>query len=132
MNILTITWLLVAVQLSNQGKVFLIARFYFHSVVILIPLIVKWKNLPVILGHILFSCMLKGCVRYILASLFLRQKSALVRPGKMFFISLQKLFSLSRKSKFRISDIQISWRRQMPKHKTWNTFYWITWEVNTD
>ena len=37
--------------------------------------------------------------------------------SKMFFISLQKLFSFSRKLKFRISDIQISWQHQMPKHK---------------
>ena len=32
-------------------------------------------------------------------------------------ISLQKLFSFSRKSKFRISDIQILWYHQIPKHK---------------
>ena len=37
-------------------------------------------------------------------------------------ISLQKLFSLARKSNFRILDIQISWRHQRPKHKTRNTF----------
>ena len=49
----------------------------------------------------------------------------------MFFISLQKLFSFSRKSKFRILDIQISGRQQMLKHKTRNTFDVITWEVNT-
>ena len=36
-----------------------------------------------------------------------------------------------RKTKFRILDIQISWRHQMPKHKARITFYWITWEVNT-
>ena len=30
-----------------------------------------------------------------------------------------------------ISDIQMSWRHQMPKHESQNTFYWITWEVNT-
>ena len=51
--------------------------------------------------------------------------------GKMFFISLQKLFLFLRKSNFSILDIQISWRHQMPKHKTRNTFYLITWEVNT-
>ena len=45
---------------------------------------------------------------------------------KMFFISLQKLFSFSRKSNFSILDIQISWRHQMPKHETRNTFYWIS------
>ena len=31
---------------------------------------------------------------------------------------------------FRILNIQILWH-QMPKHKTRNTFYWITLEVNT-
>ena len=52
---------------------------------------------------------LKGCVRYIFASLFFKSKKrALVRLGKMFFILLQKLFSFSRKSNFRILDIQIS------------------------
>ena len=49
----------------------------------------------------------------------------------MFFISLQKLFLFSRKSNFRILHFQISWRHQMHKHKTRNTFHWITWEVNT-
>ena len=49
---------------------------------------------------------------------------------KMFFISLQKFLSFSGKSNFRILDIQIS-LHQMPNHKTRNTFYWITWEVNT-
>ena len=51
-------------------------------------------------------------------------------PVKMFFISLQKLFLFSRKSNFRILDFQISWRHKMSKHKTRNTFYWITWEGN--
>ena len=54
-----------------------------------------------------------------------------MKLGKTFFISLQKLFSFWRKSNFRILDFQISWRHQMPKHKTRNTFHWITWEVNT-
>ena len=48
----------------------------------------------------------------------------------MFFISLQKLFSLSRKSDFRIWEIQVCWCCQMPKHRTRNTFYWLTWQVN--
>ena len=69
----------------------------------------------------------KGCVSYILYIL----ATALVKLGKMSFISFQKLFSFLRKSKFRILDIPISWRYQIPKHKTRNTFYWITWEVNT-
>ena len=54
-----------------------------------------------------------------------------MKLGKMFFNSLLKLFSFSRKSNFRILDFQISWRHLMPKHKTRNTFYWITWEVIT-
>ena len=49
----------------------------------------------------------------------------------MFFISLQKLFLFSQKSNFRNLDSQISWRHEMPKHKTRNVFYWITWEVNS-
>ena len=48
-----------------------------------------------------------------------------------FLVLLQKICSLSRNSKFRILDIQISWRHQIPKHKTRNTFYWITWKVNS-
>ena len=67
---------------------------------------------------------LKGCVRYIFASLFLKQR-------KKIFISLQKLFLSSRKSNFRILSIQISWRHQMLKHETRNRLYWTTWEVNT-
>ena len=39
----------------------------------------------------------------------------------MFFILLQKVLSFSRKSKFKILDIQISCH-QMPKHETRNTF----------
>ena len=54
---------------------------------------------------------------------------ALARLGQRFFISLQKLFSFLRKSNFRISDFQISWFHQMPKHKTRITLYWITWVV---
>ena len=53
------------------------------------------------------------------------------KTKNMFFISLQKLFSFSRKSNFRIPDIQISWRHQIPKHKTRNAFSWIIWELNT-
>ena len=48
----------------------------------------------------------------------------------MLSILLQNLLSFSRKSDFRILDIQIAWCHQMPKHKTRNTFYWITCEVN--
>ena len=43
---------------------------------------------------------------------------------------LRKLFVLEM-IKFNFLDIQISWPQQMPKHETWNTFYWITWKVNS-
>ena len=47
-----------------------------------------------------------------------------VKLGKMFFISLQKLFSFSRKSNFRFLDIQISifyWSRESV-NETWPVF----------
>ena len=47
-------------------------------------------------GHMLNK--FEGCVHYILASLFLSLKRALVKLGKMFFISLQKLCFCSRKN----------------------------------
>ena len=54
------------------------------------------------------------------------QTRSLVKLEKILFISLQKLFLFSRKSNFSILDLQISWPHQMSKHKTSNTFYWIT------
>ena len=63
-------------------------------------------------------------------SLFFKFKRDYLWNRKNVFISLQKIFSFSRKSKFRILDIQISWLHQMPKHKK-NTFYWINWEENS-
>ena len=62
---------------------------------------------------------------------FLSLKESCVKLGKIFFILLQKLFLFSKKTKFRILDIQISRRHQMPKYKTRDTFYCINWEVNT-
>ena len=41
-----------------------------------------------------------------------------MKLGKIFFISLLKLFLFSKKSNFRVLDIKISWRYQMPKPKT--------------
>ena len=63
----------------------------------------------------------KGCVRYIFASLFFKSKREHFWNWKMFFISLRRLFPFSRKSNFRISGIQLSWRHQMRKHKRRNT-----------
>ena len=57
--------------------------------------------------------LLKGYVRYIFGS-FKTKRKHLSNKGKVFFISLEKLFSLSRKSNFRILHFQISWRHQMP------------------
>ena len=38
-----------------------------------------------------------------------------MKPEKMVFLSLQKLFSFSRKSNFSFKVIQILWRHQIPK-----------------
>ena len=62
---------------------------------------------------------------------FLSLNESTCQSKKKFFISLQKLFSFSRKSNFRILHFQISWCHQMPKHKTRNTLHLITWEVNS-
>ena len=49
---------------------------------------------------------LKGCVHYILGSLFFKSKKEhLGNLEKGFFISLQKFFSFSKKSNVRILDI---------------------------
>ena len=60
-----------------------------------------------------------------------RLKGSTWETCKNVFYFTSKLFSFSRTSNFSILDIRISWRHQMPKHKTRDTFYWITWEVNT-
>ena len=72
---------------------------------------------------------IKGYVHYIFVSLFFSLKESFSET-RMFFISLQKLFSFLRKRDFMILGIQISWPHQMFKHKIRNTFYWITWEEN--
>ena len=65
----------------------------------------------------------KGCVCFIFAGLFLSLNKSPCQTRKFFFyISLQKLFSFSWKSNFRILNFQIWWRHQMPKHKAKNTF----------
>ena len=55
---------------------------------------------------------------------------------KEHFWSKKKYFLFHFKSSFHswdsnFSDIQISWRHQTPKREARNTFYCITWEVNT-
>ena len=62
---------------------------------------------------------------------FLSRKESTCETRKSVFISLQKLFLFSRKSNFRILDILVSWRYQMPKHKTRNAFFRITRKANT-
>ena len=66
---------------------------------------------------------LKGCVRYIFASLFLSLNESTCQTRKNAFFSFQNLFSFSRKSNFTILDFKVSCHHQMPKHKTRNTFY---------
>ena len=84
----------------------------------------RWNSLPIECFPLTYDLSgFKGCVRYIFASLFLSLNKKIVKLGKMFFIWLQKHISFSRKSNFRILNLQISWRHQMPKHKTRNTFH---------
>ena len=47
----------------------------------------------------------------------------------VFYFTIKPL-SIIKKTKFSILDIQISWRHQMTRNKTLNTFCWITSEVN--
>ena len=62
---------------------------------------------------------------------FLNVKGRTFENRKIVLISLQKLFWLLRYSKFWILQSWIiSWRHQMPQHKTRNTFYWTTLEGN--
>ena len=62
---------------------------------------------------------------------FLILKESFCETRKNVFYFTPKAPMFLRKSKFRILDIQISQCHQMPKRKTRNTFYGITWEVNT-
>ena len=67
---------------------------------------------------------LKGFVRYIFASLFFEYKRK--HPSnqeKKFLFIFKSSFFFSRKLNFRILDFHISWRHQIPKHETRNTFY---------
>ena len=69
----------------------------------------SYTNLP-----LLWS--LKVVLTAFLLVCFLVKKRAPVKIGKMLFISLQKLFSFSRKSNFENLDMQILWCYQMPKY----------------
>ena len=54
----------------------------------------------------------KGCVRYIFAGLFFKSKGVPTKLRKMFFISLQKLFSFSKK--FKKKNYQKSLQKLQP------------------
>ena len=85
----------------------------------------------ILLHNTLTKRELEGCVHYNFAYLLFKSKREHSWNWGKFFISLQKLFSFSWKSSFRIIDIQVSWCHQMSKHQARNTFYWIILEVNT-
>ena len=61
--------------------------------------------------------------------LSLNESTCQTRKNAFYFTS-KALFVLE-KTNLSILDFQISWCHQMPKHKTRNTFCWITWGVNT-
>ena len=58
----------------------------------------------------------------------LKDSTCETRINAFYFIS--KALLVLEIIKFNVLDIQISWRHQMPKHETRNTYYWITWEVS--
>ena len=60
---------------------------------------------------------------------FLNLKDSNCETRKNVFRFTWKAFFVLEKIK--ILTIQISWRHQMPKHKTRNILYWITCDVNT-
>ena len=62
---------------------------------------------------------------FLLVCFFMSKREHLRNLGKCFFKFYSKSSFHSRKLNFRILEIQISWRHQMPKHKRRNTFYWI-------
>ena len=69
-----------------------------------------------------FLSFIKGCVRYIFASLFLSLNESTCQMKKnVFYFTSKPLFVLE-KIKFWNLHFQISWRHQMRKHKTRNTF----------
>ena len=78
---------------------------------------------------------LKGSLKFVSTTLLLVCFVSLIESNrkrrKNVFISLRKLFLLLRSSNFNLSSIQMSWHLHMPKRETRNTFYWITWEVNS-
>ena len=62
---------------------------------------------------------------------FVSWKESTCETRKNVFYFTWKVFSFLRSSSLNFSDIQRLWRHQIPMHKTRNTFYWITCEVNT-
>ena len=81
-------------------------------------------------NHKVYLTMLKAVSATFLLIFFLRLKESTCETRKNDFYFTSKALFL-RWSNFNFSDIQISVRNQMPKQETRNTYYWITWEVNT-
>ena len=74
----------------------------------------------------------KGSICYIFAILFcMSKREHLWSKEKCFLIHFESSFHSLDNKIFNFSYIQMSWQYQMPKNETRNTFYWITWEVNT-
>ena len=68
----------------------------------------------------------KGCVPLkIFASSFLSLKESTCEI-KCFLFHFKSSFCSQENQSLEFKGIQISWRNQMSKYKTRNTFYWIT------
>ena len=79
----------------------------------------------------MLGLILKGCDRYIFASLFLGLNESTCQIKKnVFYFTSKPLFVLE-KIEFRILHFQISWRHQMLKHKTRNKFHWMALKVTS-
>ena len=73
----------------------------------------------------------KGCAHDVFPSLFcISEKEHFWNKKKWFLFHFESSFRSWDNQVFNFSNIQFSWRHQVPKHEIRNTFHWVTWEVN--
>ena len=120
-------------QTSSRYKSRYVGLLVLQLVSILNPwLIVKtWPAYIFSIGITLVDVHLGSCVRYIFASLHYKFKRDHLKNQENYFLFHFEGFFNLWEWIFKFSNIQISWRHEMPKHEKWNRFYWITWKVNT-
>ena len=77
------------------------------------------------------SKLIVPCLMLICASLFLSLNKSTCQTRKNVFYFTWKALFVREKINFKILHFRILRCHQMPKNKTTNTFYWITWELNS-